>query len=175
MRGVVRRKHSFLLLEVTVSFTLLGLLLATLGFWHTRMFCTQKKNEKIYAIFLQENRAYFQLRNLFSSVYDLPKENTTSLCSVMFDRGVYRDPDLAGVVRGDVVYNFSDRKLELHIQSLRNSHKRERLILLNHVSHVDFSSLGDENRANREIYVTICREVPGHSARTLSYQFPLEM
>lgn len=106
-------------MEVLVSITLFAVLFSVLGFWQRHMFCSTKRDEKVYKTFLQENYAYKQLRTIFRATSQI-EEVPGALCSVVFDRGVYRDPDLAGEVEGSLYYHKEEGRLELQIRSLRN-------------------------------------------------------
>ncbi|WP_434601906.1 DUF1494 domain-containing protein [Chlamydia crocodili] len=169
-----KRKRSFLLMEVLVSITLFALLFSVLGFWQRQMFCSNRRNERVYKTFLQESYAYKKLRTVFCATSHI-EEIPGALCSVVFDRGVYRDPELAGEVAGSLYYHQSLGRLELQIRSLRNHTKVETALLLDNVSKIDIvpqRNTGDQELPER-LLIVIHRSFPEGSERILSYQFAL--
>ncbi|QVE49466.1 DUF1494 domain-containing protein [Chlamydia crocodili] len=169
-----KRKHSFLLMEVLVSITLFALLFSVLGFWQRQMFCSSRRDERAYKTFLQENYAYKKLRTVFCSTSRI-EEIPGALCSVIFDRGVYKDPELAGEVAGSLYYHQSQGRLELQIRSLRNHAKVETALLLENISKVDIvpqRNAGGQGLPER-LLIVIHRSFPEGNERILSYQFAL--
>nr|WP_139415039.1 DUF1494 domain-containing protein [Chlamydia abortus] len=169
-----KQKRSFLLMEVLVSMTLFAVLFGILGFWQRHMFCSTKRDEQAYKTFLQENYAYKQLRTIFRATSQI-QEIPGALCSVVFDRGVHRDPDLAGEVGGSLYYHKEQGRLELQIRSLRNHGKAETSLLLDNVSQVDIvprRNTSDSELPERVLMV-IHRHCPKSTERVLTYQFAL--
>ncbi|WP_375793987.1 DUF1494 domain-containing protein [Chlamydia sp. 12-01] len=161
-------------MEVLVSITLFALLFSILGFWQRQMFCSSRRDERAYKTFLQESYAYKKLRTIFCATSHM-EEIPGALCSVIFDRGVYRDPELAGEVAGSLYYHQSQGRLELQIRSLRNHTKIETVLLLDNVSKVDIvpqRNTRDQELPDRVLMV-IHRSFPQGNERTLSYQFAL--
>ncbi|WP_232500674.1 DUF1494 domain-containing protein [Chlamydia felis] len=166
-------------MELLVSITLFALLFSVLGFWQRYMFCSSKHNERSYKTFLQENYAYKKLRTVFratSQIEDVPG----FLCSMVFDRGVYRDPELAGEVAGSLYYHRDLGRLELQIRSLRNQSKVETLLLLDNVHRVDVvpqrvggCQNSEDSRLPERVMMIIHRHFPKDGERVLTYQFAL--
>lgn len=172
-----RKKRSFVLVEVLVSLTLFSLLFCTLGFWQRHLLISSKRDEQLYKIFLQENSAYKKLRELFRFASQFGDLSSESLCSVVFDRGVYRDPELAGEVAAVLYYNEQFQRLELRIRSLKNQYKIETFVLLDHVSRVyctpSFRNLENPDLPDR-VGLHIYRNFPNSQReRLLVYQFAL--
>ena len=169
-----KQKRQFLLMELFISLTLLAFLLGALGLWYRRIYCLHKQQERAYASFLEDSRAYKQLRILFRDALSL-SEDPGALFALTFDRGVYRDPELAGEVRAALHYNVDTHRLELRMYNLKNYQKMERHLLLSHVKNLTISSLGNiENQELPEkISLSITRELPKQNARTLHYVFSL--
>lgn len=170
-----RKKRSFVLVEVLVSLVLFSLLFGTLGFWQRHLLISSKRNEQLYKVFLQENNAYKKLRELFRFTSQFESLSSESLCSVVFDRGVYRDPELAGEVAAILYYNEQFQRLELCIRSLKNQDKMEIFVLLDHVSRVyctpSFRHLENTDFPDR-IGLHIYRNSPNSQReRLLVYQF----
>lgn len=136
-------RRSFLLMELLLSLTLLSVLLTSLGMWSHTIFFSHKKKEVTFQAFAEEQRAYHQLRSWFSTATSLSL-SSQGLCSMMFDRGIYSDPDLAGKVSGTLVYDQQTHQLLLLIQSLRNPSKHERISLLKQVSAASCSCVNNE-------------------------------
>ncbi|MDS0919522.1 DUF1494 domain-containing protein [Chlamydia psittaci] len=169
---IKKQKRSFLLMEVLVSITLFAVLFSVLGFWQRHMFCSTKRDEKVYKTFLQENYAYKQLRTIFRATSQI-EEVPGALCSVVFDRGVYRDPDLAGEVEGSLYYHKEEGRLELQIRSLRNHGKVETSLLLDNVSQVAIVPRGSDPELPERMQMVIHRHFPKSTERVLTYQFAL--
>ncbi|EPP38850.1 hypothetical protein BOKEGFJH_00700 [Chlamydia avium] len=172
-----RKKRSFLLVEVLVSFTLFFLIFCALGFWQRHLLISSRRNERLYKSFLQENIAYKKLRELFRFTSQFESLSSDTLCSVIFDRGVYSDPELAGEVAGFLCYNTHRKQLDLCIRSLKNQHKMETFVLLDHVSRVcciPFSRDAENNDLPNRVTLHIYRNSPNLcQERLLVYQFNL--
>nr|CRI44060.1 Uncharacterized protein BN1224_H12_EU_00070 [Chlamydia pneumoniae]CRI73491.1 Uncharacterized protein BN1224_YK41_BX_00090 [Chlamydia pneumoniae] len=168
-----KQKRGFVLMELLMSFTLIALLLGTLGFWYRKIYTVQKQKERIYNFYIEESRAYKQLRTLFSMSLSSSYEEPGSLFSLIFDRGVYRDPKLAGAVRASLHHDTKDQRLELRICNIKDQSYFETQRLLSHVTHVvlSFQRNPDPEKLPETIALTITREPKAYPPRTLTYQF----
>ncbi|ANH78620.1 DUF1494 domain-containing protein [Candidatus Chlamydia sanziniae] len=170
-----KHKRSFLLIELLITLTLMAFLLGVLGFWYRRIYCFQKQKERSYALYVEENRAYKTLRTMFNAAL-APRENLPGmLYTLTFDRGVYRDPELAGEVRACLYHDVEGQELKLRISNMKREDKTETLLLLSHVKHVTitYQDAPDPNEFSKKIGCTIIQELPGFQIRTLNYQFAL--
>lgn len=172
-----REKRPFFLVEILVALTLFSLLFCSLGFWQRHLAISSQRDVRLYRVFLQEHIAYKKLRELFRFTSQFNELSSVSLCAVVFDRGVYQDPELAGEVAAALHYNTQQQQLELSIHSLQNPAKQETFVLLDHVSGVDclplFRNSGNSDLPTRVI-LHIYRNSPHiHQERQLVYQFAL--
>ncbi len=158
-------------MEVLVSLTLFALLFSVLGFWQRHMFVSSKRDERSYKNFLQENSAYRKLRTIFRFTSQIDEGIPGALYSVIFDRGVYRDPELAGEVAASLFYKEDQGKLELHIRSLKNQDKTETLLLLDHVSRVICVPQRNTGDLPERMLMKIHRKAPNNPEHILTYQF----
>ncbi|WP_100934301.1 DUF1494 domain-containing protein [Candidatus Chlamydia corallus] len=170
-----KQKRGFVLMELLMSFTLIALLLGTLGFWYRKIYSVQKQKERIYNLYIEENRAYKQLRTLFSMSLSSSSQDPGSLFSLIFDRGVYRDPKLAGAVRASLYHDTKEHRLELRICNMKDETHSETQLLLSHVTSVVISYQKNPNpdKLPEKVALTITREPKAYPVRTLTYQFAL--
>ncbi|WP_213358260.1 DUF1494 domain-containing protein [Chlamydiifrater phoenicopteri] len=137
MGGNPRRKskRSFLLTEVVVCLSLMSILLGSIGFWQLLIAKKHERHKELYRVFGDESLAYKRLRAVFGSItedFSLCSEGD-SVCSFVFDRGVYKIPALSGNVRGRLVYDKEERVLSLIIQSQSSLDLEEESRLLDNV------------------------------------------
>ncbi|WP_281412406.1 DUF1494 domain-containing protein [Chlamydiifrater volucris] len=129
-------KRSFLLTEVVVCLSLMIILLGSIGFWQLLVVKKHERHKEICKMFEDESLAYKRLRAVFGAIVgDLsltPKEKT--ICSFIFDRGVYKVPALSGNVYGSLVYDEEEGVLSLVIQSQNSPDLVEESYLLSNVS-----------------------------------------
>ncbi len=157
-----------------MSLTLLAVLLGSLGFWYRQIYCLHKQQKNVYSSFMEEARAYQLLRILFREALT-SAEDKDALLSLTFDRGVYKDPELAGEVRAAFHYDPEQYKLELRVYNLKNENKMEYLTLLSYVKYCSIASLEhpSDQALPEKVCIKIIRELPGQKTRTLNYLFAL--
>lgn len=166
-----KRKRPFLLLEVVLSLSLLVMLFGTLAFLQKDLFFSKKRQQAVYQSFVSEQRAYTVLRSVFHSAKNVEcftPEYLPKLCSCMFDRGVYQDPELSGLVRGELYFSQEHQTLELVVYNSHMLEKSEKIFILDHVKDVRVIA-----KSLDRLEVHIVREVPAISSHSLIYSFRL--
>lgn len=166
-------KRAFLLLEVVIAICLLTILFGSLAYLHRRLCVSRRQQKVVYKTFLDEHQAYVLLRSIFDSVkkvqvtQEIGQEGPS--CCFMFDRGVYRDPELSGQVRGELIFSHQENHLELIVHSLTVPDKSERIVVLDGVKQVEFMWLHGTRMA-----VKVLRETPLGAWHLLEYHFSCE-
>lgn len=166
-----RRKQAFLLLEMVLSLSLLAMLLGTVAFLQKDLLFSRRHQNAVYKAFVDEQHAYVVLRSVFNSAKQVKcyaPASCSQLASCIFDRGICRDPELSGCVRGEIYFSQENQTLELIVHSLRAFEKSEKILVLDHVKNVHMV----ETSLDR-LEVRILREVPGVSSHSLMYLFRL--
>lgn len=173
-RFITRQKRSFQLLEVMIALGLLTILLGSLAFMQKRIYYSRKQQDQVYKTFLDEYRAYTVLRSIFCCAQNIRivsnAEQGDAVCSFIFDRGVSRNPELSGEVRGDLIFSSKDKNIRLMIYNLSEPNKNECIIVLDHVTHSDFILTNDTIRT---MIIKLVRETLGKE-RLLEYPFICE-
>ncbi|SPN73932.1 Protein of unknown function (DUF1494) [Chlamydia serpentis] len=158
-----------------MTFTLIALLLGTLGFWYRKIYSVQQRKERIYKLYIEESRAYKQLRTLFSMSLSSYPQEPGSLFSLTFDREVYKDPKLAGVVGASLYHDTKERSLELRIYNVKEPSYFETQLLLSDITNViiAYQKNPDVDKLPTKVALTITREPKAYPPRVLMYQFAL--
>ncbi|AAF39652.1 DUF1494 domain-containing protein [Chlamydia muridarum str. Nigg] len=166
----IKGKRSFLLSEFLVACVLISLLLGSLGYWTRRIWVSHKEKAHIYRTFLHDGKMYRLLRDIFLSTTSI-EEGQELVFS--FDRGVYVDPDLAGLVQGKLLYDPNDQELSLVISSERMEGRQETFPLWKQVLSVEWRVLRQQELGRRtdRVYLTLVRKSGALPPRTLSYVF----
>lgn len=166
----IKERRSFLLSECLVACVLISLLLGSLGYWTRRIWVSHKEKERSYKTFLLDANNYRLLRDVFLSTFVLEEGNELVFS---FDRGVYIDPDLAGVVRGRFLYDPMEQTLSLVIASEREEERQEILPLWTQVLSAEWKVFRQQECGGKRerVCLTLVRKVGTLSPRTLFYVF----
>ncbi|AEP35436.1 Hypothetical protein CTO_0617 [Chlamydia trachomatis A2497] len=166
----IKKKRAFLLSELLIACVLISLLLGSLGYWTRRIWISHKEKEHVYRIFLNESKTYRFLRGTFLSTIAMEGQEELVFS---FDRGVYVDPHLAGVVQGTLHYDPITQEISLIVASEREEARQEKISLWTHVLSMEWKVLRYQGLGEGpdRVYLTLVRKVGALPPRTLSYIF----
>lgn len=110
-----RCKQPFLLIEILICLSLMGLLLGVTVCWQSRSRKVHEKNAIVHKILGEENIFYKRLRKIYEEIREELITEDDEIHAFLFNRGISKNPELSGIMRGALIYNEEEQVLKLRV------------------------------------------------------------